>query len=353
MGTDLGRPIMIEAKPFNAETPLPALAEPVTPTRLFYVRNHFDTPRIEARAWRLRVDGLVERLREFSLEDVRALPQRRVITTLECAGNGRSQMSPLPPGICWGYGAVGTAEFAGIPLSTLLDQAGLRSTATEVVFVGADRGEVESGREMPFARSLSLDVARHPDTLLAWAMNGEPLTREHGFPLRLVVPGWYGVASVKWLVRISAASDTFDGHFQARQYVYKGQRGVPESTPVTRMRVRAVVARPADGAEVPLGPVEIAGTTWSGDAPIDRVEISVNDGHAWTGCALGEALSPYAAVPWRFRWLPPRSGSYTVTVRAIDRAGNTQPRDPVHNILGYGNNAAHRIRITVGPRRTG
>ncbi len=345
--TSSSKLIPVEERPFNAEAPVGELAEPITPTSLFYVRNHFDVPRIDATTWRLTVDGAVGHPLALSLEDIQGLPETTEIVTLECAGNGRKQMSPVPPGTPWGYGAVSTASFTGTPLSAILEKAWLNADASEVLFIGADKGEVEPGRLEPFARSLSLDVASHADTLLAWAMNGKPLTPDHGFPLRVILPRWYGVASVKWLVRISALPSSFSGYFQKERYVYTGEQGTPDGTPVGLMRVRAVIAEPSDGAELPMGPLEIAGTAWSGSGKINRVQVSADEGHSWTDAKLSLAPSPYAATPWRFRWVPKSRGTYTLVVRATDTAGNAQPLEPVWNAHGYGNNVAHRVRITV------
>jgi DMSO/TMAO reductase YedYZ molybdopterin-dependent catalytic subunit len=281
------------------------------------------------------------------VKDLQTLPERTAIVTLEWAGNGRTRMNPVPPGTPWAYGAVGTARFTGTPLHLLLDQAGVGAEAIEVVFTGADQGEVEPGRVTRFARSLPLDVARHPDILLAWAMNGEPLPLQHGFPLRLIVPRWYGVASVKWLVGITVLSRPFEGYFQRESYVYVGERGTPEGTPVTLVRVRGVIGRPSDESKLPLGPVEVAGTAWAGTGPISRVEVSADDGRSWAEAALGTVPSPYAATPWRFVWVPPGPGTYTLMARATDSAGNTQPVEPVWNVYGYGGNVVHRIRVTV------
>ena len=342
--------VSVETHPLNAECPLPALAEPLTPLGLFYVRNHFDVPRIDRESWRLELSGEVERPLELSWEDLQALPQRAVAVTMECAGNGRTQMLPRPPGTPWGHGAAATAWFAGAPLYLLLDRARPNPEAVEALFTGADQGEVEPGRVTPFARALPLEAARHPDTLLAWSMNGEPLPLEHGFPLRLVVPRWYGVASVKWLTGITLRSSPFDGYFQRARYVYEREQGTPEGTPVTLMRVRSVVARPLDGEELPFEPVEVAGTAWSGAGPIRRVKVRVEGadrGSTRGDAELGEALSPYAATPWRFRWDPLAHGTFTLTARAYDAAGNSQPLEPLWNAHGYGNNAVQRVRVRV------
>lgn len=339
--------ITIQESPFNAETPMEALAEPLIPSSLFYVRNHFHMIQINAENWRLFVDGMVKHPLELSLKDLHSLPEHSVIVTLECAGNGRAQMNPQPGGTAWFYGAVSTAKFTGIPLHLILDQAGLNPTAVEVLFVGADQGEVETGRIEPFARSLPLNQACHPDTLLAWATNDQPLPPEHGFPLRLVVPQWYGMASVKWLIKTTVLSEPFKGYFQKERYLYVGEHGTPNNTPVTLMRVRAVIGRPNECEIVDLRPVEVVGIAWSGVSAIKRVEISTDAGHSWAEAELEVAPSSYATTPWHFLWMPPCSGTYILMARATDSAGNTQPLNSIWNAYGYGNNVVQSVRVTV------
>jgi DMSO/TMAO reductase YedYZ molybdopterin-dependent catalytic subunit len=342
---DPGGPITITQQPLNAETPLPALTRPLTPSRCFYVRSHFDVPRIDPETWMLRVDGVVDRPTRLRLRDLLGLPTREVWVTLECAGNGRRAMDPRPPGLPWGFGAVGTGRFTGVPLSLVLDQVGLRPEAREGVCVGADRGTLPSGDVVPFARSIPLDVANHPDTLVALALNGRPLRAEHGSPARLIVPGWYAMASVKWLVGVRVVDAPFEGFFQKDEYVYVEGEGA-DPRPVSLMQVRSVIGAPVDGAEFPPGSVEVAGTAWSGYPPVVEVEVSVDGGSSWHRAELGPAPSPYAARPWRCR-VRLHAGSYTIMARATDHAGNTQPAEPVWNARGYGNNVTHRIRVTV------
>jgi sulfite oxidase len=349
---DAGAPVPLTSRPLNAETPLPGLTSALTPSRSFYVRSHFDIPRIGGEDWTLALEGAVERPTQLGLRDLLALPSRDVWMTLECAGNGRRAMDPVPPGLAWGFGAVGTARFTGVPLALLLDRARVRSDAEEVLFVGADRGAVESGRVVPFARSLPLDVARHPDTLLALAMNGLPLRPEHGYPARLIVPGWYAMASVKWLARIEVLTGRFDGFFQKDDYVYAGEEGSSRSTPVSLMRVRSVIGTPAEGAELPPGSVEIAGTAWSGQPPVVRVEVSVDGGTSWQDAELGSAPSPNAARPWWHR-VRLDVGSHSILARATDSAGNVQPTEPIWNARGYGNNVTHRIEVNVTAKEPG
>ncbi len=339
--------VPIQTRPFNAETPMELLAEPQIPTSLFYVRNHFDLPTIDAEKWRLVVEGAVNRPLRLSLSELKKLTKKSVVLTLECAGNGRKFMNPLPGGTPWVYGAVSTAQFTGVPLHLVLHQAGVRPEAVEVVFEGADQGEAEPGRVVSFARSLPLDQARHADTLLAWEMNGEPLTEDHGFPLRLVVPRWYGMASVKWLVKILVVSKPFDGYFQKERYIYAEEHDTPNNAPVNYMRVRALIGRPVEEALLPPGTIEVAGTAWSGFGSVTRVEVSTNNGQSWSKAELGTAASPYAATPWRFLWKPTKSGQYTLMARATDSAGNSQPLESVWNKFGYGNNVVQRVQVRV------
>lgn len=336
----------VTGRPYNAETPLEVLDRALTPPGLCYVRNHFDIPALDPEEWRLEVTGEVKEPRPFSLSELRDLEERTAPVTLECAGNGRRSMSPRPPGTPWGWGAVATAEFTGVPLPAILDRVRPRAEVREVLFVGGDAGEVASGETVPFARSLPMAEARRPDVLLAWGMHGTPLAREHGAPLRLVVPGWYAMASVKWLVRIELLTEPFGGFFQRDRYVYEGEDGLPEGAPVTRMRPRALIARPREGARLPSGEIEVAGTAWSGNAGVSRVEVSVDGGETWREAELGRPAGPGAAVPWRLAWSAP-PGRHEVVARAVDAAGATQPLESRRNRLGYGNNVVHRVRVEV------
>jgi DMSO/TMAO reductase YedYZ molybdopterin-dependent catalytic subunit len=338
----------VQSDPYNAETPMSALAVPLTPEGLFYVRNHFPVPALDAAGYRLTVDWQPSDRppQTYSLAELQAMTRHTVVVTLECAGNGRTTLDPPPAGTPWAFGAVGTASFTGVPLRSLFPPGGLLGEVIEVLFVGADSGRVPTGETIPFGRSLTPGVAAGEDVLLAWAMNGRPLPPEHGYPLRLVVPRWYGVASVKWLSEIRGLRRPFDGYYQTDQYLYNGQAGLPDGTPVTTMRVRSVIAAPADGAALPAGPVEIAGTAWSGDGTIARVEVSSDGGASWATAELLGGPSEYAAVGWRLAWSP-GPGVYELMARATDAAGLTQPLEPVWTQQGYGNNAAQRVRVVV------
>ena len=327
--------------PYNAETPLDRLDGGIVAVGDFFVRSHFAVPAIAPEAWRCAVDGAT-----LDLEALKSLPARRVAVTLECAGNGRTLLEPPVAGAPWGFGGVSTAEFEGVPLREVLARAGVGTGAREILFRGADSGTVAGGRTVTFERSLPLGVAMQPDVLVAWGMNGAPLAPEHGAPVRLVVPGWYGVASVKWLVGIRALATPFTGYFQADSYVYKGGPGFPDDTPVGPMRVRAIIASPEDGARVSAGDVEVRGSAWSGAGAVTRVEVSADRGRTWIEAAL-KPSGARAATGWTAVVRLGGPGDGELRARATDAAGNTQPDDPPWNALGYGNNAVQRVTVRV------
>ena len=334
--------IVRNAHPLNCETPLPALADCVPmPSTRFYVRNHFGIPDLNPVSWRLHVGGLVERRLSLGLAQLRAMRSTSTIVTLECAGNGRAGLEPPVPGEQWGLGAVSTAEWTGVPLTEVLDLAGVQAGAREVVFRGADRGHVD-GRDgqAHFERSLPAGQLGQTGALLAYAMNGEELPVHHGHPLRLVVPGWYAVASVKWLTEIELIDRPFGGHFQVDRYHIGGQ-------PVSRQRVRSLVVEPAPGMTVAPGDITIRGVAWSGAAPIAKVEVGLGDA-PWRPAALVGERRRHAWQWWELPASLTRPGDITIRARATDVAGRSQPEQPPWNELGYANNAIHEVRLRVG-----
>ena len=332
----------------NRGMPLEGLRYDVTPTGMHYLLVHFDIPAVDPGSWRLRLDGLVDHPIELSLDDLRARPRRTVPVTLECAGNGRARLTPRPLSNPWLYEAIGTAEWGGTSLGPLLEEAGLRSDAAELVFTGADRG-FQGGIEHPFQRSLSVENAVRPEVLLVDEMNGAPLQPQHGFPLRLLVPGWYGMASVKWLTRIEAVAEPFDGYQQAAAYHYKSSADDP-GTPVSRIRVRALMAPPGipdyftRRRLVDAGRVTLHGRAWGGRAPLQRVEVGV-DG-AWAEARLEASLGEFAWRGWSFDW-DAEPGDHELACRATDADGDTQPLEPPWNYQGMGNNGIQTIPVTV------
>jgi len=332
----------------NRGLPLEALCYDVTPGGLHYLLVHFDIPAIDQSAWRLSVGGNVRRELALSLDDVRARPRRTALVTLECAGNGRARLHPRPISQPWLNEAVGTAEWTGTPLAGVLEDAGIEPGTVEIVFVGADHG-IEKGCEHDYARSLSLDDAQRSQVLLAYEMNGRPLEPQHGAPLRLLVPGWYGMTHVKWLVRIEALTEGFEGYQQTVAYRYK-RDAEDRGEPVQRIRPRALLIPPGfpdfltRKRTVARGRVEIRGRAWSGIAPIARVEAGV-DG-IWRDAVLDESPGPFAWRAWSFSW-DATPGEHVLSCRATDAAGNAQPLEQPWNIQGMGNNAVQSVPVTV------
>jgi DMSO/TMAO reductase YedYZ molybdopterin-dependent catalytic subunit len=334
----------------NHALPLETLREPITPLGLHYLLIHFDIPRVDPARWELEVGGLVERPSALELDDLLARPARTLAVTLECAGNGRALLSPRSLNQPWLTEAVGTAEWTGTPLAPILQEAGLGPNAAEVVFTGLDRG-IQGGVEHVYERSLALTDALRDEVLLAYAVNGEPLPPQHGYPLRLIVPGWYGMTHVKWLSTITVAGEGFRGWQQETAYRLR-QSEDEAGTPVTRMLPRSLLVPPgipeflSRTRFVDAGPCTLEGRAWSGWGPIERVEVSVDGGSEWADADLESAVSPYAWAGWRFTWEAP-PGDHELCCRATDAAGNTQPSEPDWNLDGYCNNEVQRVRVTV------
>jgi DMSO/TMAO reductase YedYZ molybdopterin-dependent catalytic subunit len=335
----------------NHGLPLEALRFDVTPVGLHYLLTHYDIPAVDPAAWRLQVDGRVERTLSLGLEELRARPAAEVVSTMECAGNGRALVEPHVVSQPWLLEAVGTARWRGTPVAALLEEAGVQDGAVEVLFTGLDRG-VEGGEEQDYARSLSLEEARREEVLLAYEMNGEPLAPQHGFPLRLLVPGWYGMTSVKWLGRMTVLDAPFDGYQQRHSYRLRAEED-EEGEPVTRIQVRALMIPPgipdfrSRVRFVTAGPCIVEGRAWSGVADVAGVEVSSDGGDTWHDAELEpSALGDWAWRSWRFTW-DARPGEHELCCRARDAAGNVQPLDAPWNLGGYLNNAVQRVPVVV------
>lgn len=340
--------VVHRAHPLNCETSIPALLGGVVmPNAHFYVRNHFHVPMLDVDTWRLRVGGLVDRPLSLSMRDIQNLPSHTLVVTLECAGNGRSLLEPRVDGEQWELGAVSTAEWTGVPLAEVLERVGVKTDACEVVFRGADSGPVDGSTPTRFARSLPLDQARDRDLLLAYAMNGEPLPVQHGHPLRLIVPSWYAVASVKWLTEIEVIDRAFEGRFQTDSYFFeREQNSQVVREPASLQRVQALITEPGPEAEVEGGAIAIRGVAWSGAAAIARVEVSV-DGGAWQEARMIGERRRHSWQWWELLTRVDAARKIGLRARAIDLAGRTQPDHPEWNRLGYGNNAIHEVTIQV------
>jgi len=341
---------MINPAPYNAEAPPEALVGDITPTELHYVRSNFALPTHDGT---LEIGGAVGRPTSLTLDDLRALPAHDQAVTLECAGNGRLDMRPLPTGEPWGDYAVSTARWSGARLSDVLAQAMPATQGVDVRFEGADHGPYHlqailpetNQNDLAFVRALPLAEAVDPlsGILIAYQMNGEPLRPDHGAPFRLIAPHWYAVASVKWLKRIDVLTQLYVGEFQTGHYIYQWPDRAHEA--VRLMRVRARITDPAPGAILPLGPYTVRGKTWSGTGPVTQVDISLTGEGDWHPAQLEPPKGPYQWQNWSFVWDSNDVGRHTLRARAADVAGNVQPDEPPWNRLGYGNNAIEVICV--------
>jgi DMSO/TMAO reductase YedYZ molybdopterin-dependent catalytic subunit len=337
----------VSQMPFNAETPFRALVNDLTSTELFYVRNHFNVPKLNFVDFFIEVNGAVAAPQQLYIDELEKFPERNLTMVMECAGNGRSSMDPPIAGTPWNLGAISQASFSGTALHNVLELAGPNEDVVEVKFTGSDAGELKTGQVEPYARSLPLEVALHPDTLLVWKMNNEPLSSDHGYPLRLIVPNWYGMASVKWLREITVLTEPFEGFFQTKEYIYLGETGIANNTPVSNMRVRSLILEPKDESISIKDTILVSGIAWSGDGSLTKVELSFDEGKNWIESDITETTSSYGAIRWTLSWNPERSGPLKIIARASDSQGNVQPLTPRWNQGGYGNNVCHAINVTV------
>ena len=326
------------------------LGDFITPTKSFYVRNHFPVPKTDKNKWRLRIEGEVEKPFEINFDELTKLESTKIPATLECAGNGRSFLEPKVKGVQWGLGGVSNAEWTGISLSILLDRAGMKATGREIILEGADRGKLEDPKapcgEINFARSIPISKAG--SVVLAYKMNGEELPPEHGFPVRAVVPGWYAVASVKWLQRIIITDKPFNGYYQTLDYAFWKRDGEhARLTALSEMQTKAEILNPRENETVAANSnVGVCGAAWTGDGEITRVELSSDGGSTWSEVKLLGESKPNAWRLWKFNWkTPARAGKATLIARATDSNGRTQPleRDPDRGTYMIN----HLVTITV------
>jgi len=336
----------------DLETPVEYFTTWLTPAQHFFVRNHMHEPStLDPSDWKLTISGEVEKSYSLGLPALSKLETHSVVNTLECAGNGRAFENPKVPGVQWAKGAVGTGRFSGPRLHDVLAHAGVKPSGKHVMFRGLD--EVP-GKVPPFIRSIPLEKAMDPDTLIATHLNGAPLPKHNGFPARALVPGWVGAASCKWLTEIKVLDKEFDGNFMNPGYrlpnqpVKPGETIKPEDThPVTALNVKSLIVSPTDGSTARSGLLNLQGVAWAGEADVEKVEISVDGGASWQAAQLGNDKSRYAWRLWSFKWHAPQSGEYTIASRATDSQGRTQPASPAWNPSGYLNNAIDTVKIHV------
>ena len=333
----------------NHGMPLESLRWDITPPGLHYLLIHYDIPAIDPGTFELVIDGLVDKSLSLDLDALRSRPQISAVVTLECAGNGRAQLLPRPVSQPWLTEAVGTARWTGTPLSSLLREAGVADGAVDVIFTGADHG-IERGQEQDYQRALPLAEAMGDEVMLAYEMNGAPLPPQHGAPLRLIVPGWYGMAHVKWLRRITVVAEPFDG-FQMRAYRFRDSPDDP-GIPLTRIEPRALLIPPgfpdfmSRRRVVRSGDVLIEGRAWSGWAEVTAVQISVDGGDTWESADLDPRLDSYGWARWSWTWKA-EPGSYLLSARATDASGRTQPLGQRWSRGGFANNTIQKVPVAV------
>jgi DMSO/TMAO reductase YedYZ molybdopterin-dependent catalytic subunit len=339
--------IIRESEPVNLESPFDQLNEFLTPNDLFYVRSHFTAPQLDPARWELRVEGAVRQPFSIRLAELRAMRSVTIPATIECAGNSRVFLSPQAEGVQWQLGAVSTANWTGVPLRALLDRAGLMKDVREVVLEAADQGTPKQPPKPPgdirYARSI--DVEKTKDVVIAYEMNGEEIPIDHGFPVRAVVAGHYGMASVKWLTSIRAVREPFQGYWQTSDYAYWDfVDGNPVRRPLGEMALKSSIARPRMREFVPAGEVyRVFGAAWSGDLAVEQVEVSTDDGAIWQAATLLDPPQPFVWRRWEFAWQVPRQkGTYVLKSRARDASGNMQPDEHDPRFGSY------VIRHTIG-----
>jgi len=337
---------------FDLETPVEYFDTWLTPAQHFFVRNHMHEPStLDPSSWQLSIGGEVEKPFTINVAELGKLESHAIVNTLECAGNGRAFQTPKVPGVQWQKGAVSTGRFSGPRLGDLLQRAGVKPSGKHVMFRGLDD---VPGKVPPFIRSIPIEKAMDPDTLVATQLNGAPLPKHNGFPARAMVPGWIGAASCKWLTEIKVLDKEFEGNFMSPGYrmpnqpVKPGEAVKPEDAhPVTALNVKSLITAPLDGSTARARTLDIRGVAWAGEADVTKVEISTDGGTSWQAADLGKDRSRYAWRMFQYKWKAPKAGEYTILSRATDNQGRVQPATPVWNPSGYLNNAIDQVKIHV------
>jgi DMSO/TMAO reductase YedYZ molybdopterin-dependent catalytic subunit len=340
-------------RPRNLETPLTALQQQVVPNEQFFVRSHFAVPTIDAKSFRLTVEGHVEKKLELTLDDLKKMDAVSREIVVECAGNGRVFLAPQARGLQWGHGGVGNAKWTGVPLGAVLERAGVKRGAAEVVLIGGDEGTIADPATpgpIHFDRGIPLAKATRDETLLAWEMNGETLPASHGYPLRAIVGGWYGMAAAKWLTRIVVTDRPHNGFWQTFDYsIWDRAAGPsPQLIPVTAIEPKAVITDPAPGGVVKAGTAyTVAGMAWAGENAVAKVEISTDGGKNWAAATV-PANEPLSWAAWSWKWTVPNArGTATILARCTDTKGNTQPEKRDHDRRTYMINHLIPVELTI------
>lgn len=340
-------PITHSLEPENQESPIHFLNKWKTPIEYFYIRNHFQYPTLTNYNLWLKIHGTKSFILHYN--DLLSMPSISIEAPLECSGNKRAKFSPKVYGEQWKDGALSQGVWKGVPLAYLLQQTEISPLAKEVVFKGADFGtRTDMEGTFHFKRSLPIEKALHPHTIVAYEFNNKPLTFKHGYPFRLIVPNWYGMASVKWLQKIEVINDVFIGPFQTVDYVYYPYKDSDVgSEPVTIIHVNSTIQSPLEYSILDTGTHVIKGIAWSGMGEIIKVEVSTDNGSTWNEAILKNKNSEYAWSKWSFTWDAKDKGEYTILSRATDETGRVQPNNARWNRKGYGYNAVSKVHVKV------
>ena len=339
------------ARPEDLEMPMSGFSQAITPIENFFVRSHHYLPKVDINEWRLIISGEVANPITLTIADLKKMPRVELVSVLECAGNGRALYEPTVPGLQWEYGAVGNGRWAGVRLGDVLKRCGLKPSSREILFDGAD---VPVGKMPEFKRSIPLKKALDPDTILAYEMNGESLPDSHGFPLRVIAPGWAGDSWVKWLTKIEVLDKEFDGFFMKTAYRHPGKNIAPGSTidpaamsPLTSLRIKSIIASHADGTTLAPGLARLSGVAWSGESPVAGVDISTDGGRLWRPAVVKTTGGKYGWSQWTYNWTPAKEAYYQVMARARTTSGELQPFVQEWNPSGYAHNAVHTVGINI------
>jgi len=352
--------IIRQKEPNNLETPFDQIDSFLTPTQLFYIRSHFSAPKLDLASYQLRIDGAVRKPFSLSHKELRDMPSETRVAILECAGNSRVFLVPQARGAQWELGAVGNAEWTGVPLTALLERAGVEEDACEIVLEGADQGTVAEEPVPPdpisYARSLPRDKAMQPEVLIAYQMNGADLLQDHGYPVRAIVPGHYGMASVKWLTHIHLVREPFRGYWQTSDYAYWDHLdGKPVRRALGQMKVKSEISRPSVYEILGANQVyTIFGAAWAGETEVTEIAVSTDGGQTWAEAQFLDPIQRHAWRRWKFDWLTPKKpGRYTLIARAKGADGSVQPDKHDPNYGSYVINHPLPIEVFVdGPRGT-
>lgn len=328
---------LIPVEGLNYGTALETVDGLIVPNDRFFLRNNGPVPLLDPATWRLRVSGLVTTPLALSLDDIKRLGSRTITAFMECAGNSRTSFEPTAAGTPWGHTAIGNATWTGVPLARVLELAGVDDDAVEIVSQGGDFADMRRG--LPLGKALA------PETMLAWGMNGEDLPVIHGGPVRLLVPGWGGIASTKWLVGIEVIDHAFDGAYNTDSYTLIDESG-HKTRPVREMPVKSVITSPAPGSVLAAGPQTIRGYAWSGYGRVTTVEVSTDGGATWRAAEIVEEAGRLSWVRFAASW-EAQPGETTLQARATDEAMLTQPATAPWNAKGYQYNAIVSVPVTV------